>query len=213
VGLPNDALRRYGHPNSARTFTRCADELLPIASRELLPAGTMMAKTANYRALRRAVTEAARQAFQQVMSNPAGESFYAFGLYTSADCEYLVPTANTEEALRRRASEYAERGHGDFEECVEQLRWNPCDWGYHCHGEKQFDEVQALLNSLPHAQGDAASKRLASLQKTFIDALRDLDKERFFGEGDQRARVVLLLLTGDQDDTQRLELVFLMIVV
>jgi hypothetical protein len=56
----------------------------------------------NYRRLRIMLKEAASRAFDEVRRLHPDESFYVFGLHTSGEAAYAVPTANSEEGLKRR---------------------------------------------------------------------------------------------------------------
>lgn len=83
----------------------------------------------DYEHLKQTIIKATEQAFAHVKKVTEGESLYAFGLYTTSDgWGYICPTANTEEGLLQKYTEYIQRGHNTY---MNDLRWGPCDWIYH----------------------------------------------------------------------------------
>ncbi len=150
-------------------------------------------------ALKTAITDAARFAFTELRAAHPSETFYTYALYTSNDGDYVTPTANTEEALRRVAGKHT-GGPGGAEEDFAGLRWSPCDWEYHLAGQHHFDDAQVLLNARPRPDDfDQAEAEVTARLKIFTEALKALDQEGFFGTGKERAKVVLLIMMGDQD--------------
>ena len=78
------------------------------------------------------------------------------------------------------------------------MRWRTADWAYRSDGEPHFDGANRWL-------ADEAGERdlqeaVDDLVDEFIGAMRDLDREAFFGWGPERDAVVVLLETGDPDD-------------
>ena len=158
---------------------------------------------------RAALKDAARATFRALKSQHPDERFYAFALYTAGEAEYVLPTANTEEGLARRAEEYARRrGRAPDDGLLAGLRWSPADWAYHLEGEARFDEVERLLAEAPEPhllEGDAYRARVRGVFDACLTTLEELDAEGLFGRGEGRRAVVINLLKGDQDDEERLE--------
>ncbi len=160
-----------------------------------------MAERLSYRHLRVILKEAARRAFDEVRHLHADESFYVFALHTSDEATYAVPSANSEEGLRRKLAEYAKEGFAADEQT---LRWNACDWVYHTAGKNYFSEVQQFIDDAINKVGAETSvaaweRRTKRLFEVFLHSLRDLDAEGFFGSGEERNRILLLLTIGDCD--------------
>lgn len=130
--------------------------------------------------LEAAVHDAAAAAFREVRERRPEERFYAFGLWVPADRLDLLPTCNTEEALRG---------------ATEGARWRPRAWGRHRVGEGHFGGVRELLRALP--QGDrGAPARRARVLEACARALRSLDAGGFFGQGAERDRVIIAVFTA-----------------
>jgi Domain of unknown function (DUF4303)/PQQ-like domain/WD domain, G-beta repeat len=151
-----------------------------------------------------AIADAARRAFTQVrVENPA-ERFYCFALFASGVVGVIEPTCMGEQALREEAQDAVDAGGGSLETNLTELRWSPVDSPYYLHGEEHFAEVQRLLDARPdpyELDGDAEAKAevQARLEACF-DALAQLDREGFFGRGEQRDRVLITVLRGHQSD-------------
>src|SRR5690606_5489538 len=76
------------------------------------------------------------------------------------------------------------------------------DWAYHCIGEKVFDKAQDFLDARPSSDDlddDEWDKEFDLRLDAFIEALKTLDAEGFFGRGKEREKVTLLVTMGDQE--------------
>jgi uncharacterized protein DUF4303 len=156
-------------------------------------------KQLDTQALYPALKKATRQAFQALRRHHTDEHFYAFALYSNDVGQYLYPTANTEEALRRH---YGRRVDPDEEP---QLRWfYPGDWRYCQEGAEHFVAVQKILGQFdPYSRtvSDEEVKAHAhEVFKTCEQVLRYLDAEGLFGRGPDRERIVVNCLQLDSDE-------------
>jgi hypothetical protein len=138
-------------------------------------------------ALRTAVSAAAREAFLALRRNHPHEHFYAFVLFTEPLCGYLIPSANSDEAL-----------------ADDELRWSPPDWRYHGEGERLFVRAQKILDSLDVAGADDDSL-VDEVLDAFAGALADLDADNTFGTGSVRATLLINVMWGDQDVVAHLQ--------
>ena len=166
-----------------------------------------MGKRLNFKALQAAVRDAARNAFSEVRANHPNDTFYAYALYTTDGGDYLVPTSNSEEGLRRVMKQYASKSEDSTVNEL-SLRWSAPDWPYHTEGERHFNVVEELLANGPSIydlSDSAAERHVNKLMQAFIGGLLDLDEEGFFGKDKERDRVVLLIMMGDQDRNFLLE--------
>ena len=152
--------------------------------------------------LRTAITNAARQAFTEVQTDHPNETFYAYSLYTDEEASYIGASANTEEGLLRRAKHYEAREAKGLQEHERSLRWHSPDWAYHCIGEHHFADAQKLLDAWWElgAKGiDDYEKQVEVGLNLFVEALKTLDDEGFFGRGTARHKATLLVTMGDQE--------------
>jgi hypothetical protein len=131
--------------------------------------------------LARATVEAARRALQKTR----GKQLYAFALYTSGqdDFGYVCVSANTEEALTRKAA-----GAGT---AIRDLRFNAPDWELH-----DFDKDVRAIELPPRG----TRKRDALVYKALVAALKAVDQKRVFGTGKRRNEVMLAVMCGDMDE-------------
>lgn len=150
--------------------------------------------------LRDAIREAARRAFQAVRSANAHEHFYYFALVTTGDALRPGPSACSLEGLERVLARYRAKGSA----CgAEALRWSEADSPYHLCGDEYFREVEALFlrrgdhRSLPEP---AYEQEVARRFQAMEDALRDLDRDGFFGTGPERFSVVINVVAPGEED-------------
>src|SRR4026208_2314532 len=152
--------------------------------------------------LRAAITNAARETFTKLRDTHSKETFYAFALYTSNSANYITASANTEEGLLQRAKHYEKQKKKGLRRHADLLRWHPPDWAYHCAGDDYFEAAEEILGVLPDINDldeDRFEKEFDSRMFLFIEALKQLDVEGFFGRGKERQKVTLLVAMGDQE--------------
>ncbi len=141
-------------------------------------------------AFRRELTHRTAAAVADLRRQIGSETLYAFALYTNSEAAFttLAASANTEEALTRRASASANadtRFRGDAGRRL--LRWSPPDWELHDFST----EVRKV--ALP----DATERRPgldAALQSALVGALKAVDRAGLFGRGAERAFVTVNVL-------------------
>jgi hypothetical protein len=149
--------------------------------------------------LRKAVYEASKAAFSQVLKAHSKEKFYVFGLMTNDAAQYLYPLSNTEQALKRTLKTYHTEGYRDTTE--DDLRWSFGDWAYSKEGEEHFESLNeqlALSTQFDDWDDDEIEEQVAKLMKAVVAGLADLEQEGFFGEGTDRLDVAVMIV-GDID--------------
>jgi hypothetical protein len=159
------------------------------------PSGNLVATEINHTELQKEVVSAARQAFSYVRQQHPDETFYVFGLSTDSDVSTIGPVSNSTEGLQRLGQKYNEPGLPPW------LRWSPDEWEYEDAGGQYFDKARDTANALYECDSDeefVASKRRRL--DTFAAALEELDAEGFFGDGEERQGVTLLLHITDPSD-------------
>ncbi|WP_176611615.1 DUF4303 domain-containing protein [Actinomadura sp. WMMB 499] len=154
------------------------------------------------------LADAARAAFTQARDAHPGETFYCYGLFTGPLLEYILPTCSSEEGLRAVARVYAAEFGGLVGAQADGLRWSPADSPHHMLGEHHFGPVADLLARRDADAGESDEDVEAEVEtrlEACFRALARLDREGFFGDGDERERVIVTVLQGDQSDRSRLE--------
>jgi hypothetical protein len=148
-----------------------------------------------------------RAAWATLRGRHPGERFYSFGLYTTDLAEYLSVTASTEEGLSEVTQRYVTRNGGDPAAQRLSLRWSPCDSPLHGEGEALLGETARIRRAGPDPSDDTpeADDANALIFDVAIQALRQLDAEGVFGQGLERAQLVLGIWKGDQSDEERIE--------
>jgi hypothetical protein len=152
------------------------------------------------------VRTAAENAFRDLQQRIESEKLYAFGLYTNGEGTYVLPTANTEEALARKASAEAVADGHSAELHQQSLRWSPCDWEYHeIGGDAAFAAVEAYLETGWADDYSTFHYDADMIYVCCLDALNQLRHTHMFSTNQREARILLNLFMGDQSDEARLE--------
>lgn len=152
------------------------------------------------------VRTAAEQALRDLQRRIANERLYTFGLYTNGRGTYVIPTANTEEALARTAHAASVSDGLPFELHRQSLRWSPCDWEYHeFGGETAFTAVGAFLQSGWSDDHATFHYDAEAIYACCIDALMQLRRDGWFDAMPGEPQIVLNLYMGDQSDEERLQ--------
>jgi hypothetical protein len=156
-----------------------------------------------FTALMRTATE---QAFRDLQRQIGNERLYTFGLYTNGEGTYALPTANTEEALVRKARAEAAI-HGQMIELYqESLRWSPCDWEYHeVGGDTAFTAVDTFLETGWTDDYTSFHYDADTIYACCLDVLSQLRHDGLFTTQQAERPIVLNLFMGDQSDEKRLE--------
>jgi hypothetical protein len=141
-------------------------------------------------ALRRTLAQRTARAVEALRPRIGSETLYALALFTSGEAGFawVRLSANTEEALARRAAERATldpRFRGEAGRRL--LRWSAPDWGYHDFSE----EVRAL--ALPEVALRTPTTE-EGIWRAFVGALRDVDRAGLLGRGAERAFLTVNVL-------------------
>jgi hypothetical protein len=168
-----------------------------------------MARTYNYAEIHALLLDASRKTFISVQQQHPHETFYAFGLFHEPLWAYIVPTCNTEEGLIRQAHRYQHDEHNlgyatrTINDLRHLLRWSTADWVYHRDLYRDhFEPVFEWLREYdPYDLGEDEWLDDAQMNAVCRSVLHTLDLEGVFGEGEDRERIVLNVLMGDQDNS------------
>ena len=147
-----------------------------------------------------------RSAWQTLRQSHPTEHFYSFGLYTTALASYLTVTASTEEGLSLVTAEYLASSGGDPMQTRAALRWSPCDSPLHQEGADLLPRSQLLRDNGPDPYDDTieGDEAIDLVFEVSVEVLKQLDNEKVFGSGDERANLVLGIWMGDQSDEERI---------
>ena len=153
-----------------------------------------------------------RAAWASLRGRHPGERFYSFGLYATDLADYLMVTASTEEGLSEVTQRYMTRTGRDATVQRAALRWSPADSPLHAEGDGLLTESDRLRQAGPDPYDDTpeADEAVSLVFDVAIQSLQQLDREGTFGEGLERAQLVLGIWKGDQSDDERVEFVGLL---
>ena len=150
-----------------------------------------------------------RAAWTTLRGRHPGERFYSFGVYTTELADYLSVTASTEEGLSEVSQRYVTETGSDPAAQRVALRWSPTDSPLHREGRELLADSDRLRREgegpEPSDDTPEADEAIALIFDAAIQALRQLDAEGVFGEGLERAQLVLGIWKGDQSDEERIE--------
>ena len=153
-----------------------------------------------------------RAAWASLRGRHPCERFYSFGLYTTDLADYLMVTASTEEGLSEVTQRYLTRTGRDANAQRAALRWSPADSPLHAEGDGLLAESDRLRQAGPDPYDDTpeADEAISLVLDVAMQSLQQLDREGTFGEGLERAQLVLGIWKGDQSDDERVEFVSLL---
>lgn len=148
------------------------------------------------------VVAAATASFSSLMSERAGEHFYAFSLYTDEDSDTISPAANS---LERYQAKVLASGDTDVLQLA-SCKWATAEWAYEAWNAKLFTgiyhDLQKYRKTLPDSESDETSYK-NSVKQCMISALKRMDENGFFA--DLRSSIVLFVSTTFDDEAEALE--------
>jgi hypothetical protein len=148
-----------------------------------------------------------RDAWSTLKSRHRDERFYSFGLFTTDLADYLMVTASTEEGLSEITHRYVTQAGSEPAAQRAALRWSPADSPLHVEGEGLLAGSDRLRRAGPDPYDDTpeADEAISLVLDVAIQSLQRLDREGTFGEGIERAQLVLGIWKGDQSDDERIQ--------
>ncbi len=145
------------------------------------------------------VHAALKAAFSELIRANAGQSFYAFALFTDDSLQFLHAAANTKEALTSTVKRYRETVDPKYG-CTSTragMRWSYGDWGFFANvGAEHFAEINEALIANIDGPDEEFKARIDSLWAAVLNGFQRLEKEGFFGSGSERSKITLLVV-GD----------------
>lgn len=163
------------------------------------------------RAFREATREEVRRLFTEFREESPDETFYVFGLFDYVDwgCPCLFHGANTLQHWKLELAqkvERAQKGESKVELPDEFYKWAAGCWKGECMGNLDSMEIvseimtKAGLDDYEECDEFEECRYLLrlSVEVEMMLALRELDDEHFFGQGEQRNQ--MLLTVSDEDE-------------
>lgn len=142
---------------------------------------------------------ALKAAFSELLAKNPDQSFYTFALFTDDSLQFLHPAANSEEALTATVERYnltVDPKYGSTS-TRDGMRWAYGDWDFFANfGDDHFDEVNAIVQANFDSSENIFESQIESLWAAVLEGFRKLDAEQFFGTGEERSQITLLLV-GD----------------
>ena len=157
----------------------------------------------DYTELSKQVRDALRKTFTGLLASNPDQAFYAFAIWTDDSLQFLSAAANTEEALASTVKHYRREVDPvyDTKSTYNGMRWSHGDWGFFPidDGEEYFSDINAVLQSNFSADENVFEAQMEPLWQALLDGFLQLEHEGFFGAGDVRSKITLLLV-GDLDE-------------
>lgn len=160
-----------------------------------------MVNTMNWVELTAKIVAAARVSFSDLIEQRKAENFYAFILYTDADCYTVVPAANS---IERHLEKISLEDDNDPEQ-IAAYKWASGEWAYEAWKAEAFNEICRDLSAASQAACEAGSfaEFRQQVHSSMIKALEALDGEGFFGP--IRNEIVIFISSSDYDEAIEME--------
>ena len=157
----------------------------------------------DYLKLASMVCDALRASFTELLTSNPGQDFYAFALFTDDSLQFAHPVANTEEGLSQTVSHYNEEVDPKYgmTSTRNSMRWSYGDWRFFPDvGEKHFQQINEVLGENFCAEEDEFEQQIEPLWQAMLDGFQQLDREGFFGTGESRTKITLLVVGHVPDE-------------
>lgn len=154
--------------------------------------------------------------FRRIREAHPKDNFYCFAFYTNGEFNYVALTASSYEGLDKVAQDYKKKPPYmamPIEDLRLDLKWSPCDSPLHGAAVDVLTaldpSMQAVAAELDRRfdlndKDESFEDFVSQIEVCFANALKRIDKEGIYGRGDERKKVVINLLMGDQSDEVRI---------
>lgn len=151
------------------------------------------------------IYESTKKVFGDLMHSRAGEEFYAYALYTDSSAMTVMPAANSVQGLERRFAKEEDKSAAS----LAYYKWVTSEWLYEAWQSDEFSQISAELRdylfSSNFADGNDEDQFRKRVLQSMNEALKKLDNEGFFGEGEAREKLVLFITLTDDDSAEAVE--------
>ncbi|OUT62203.1 MAG: hypothetical protein CBB71_02665 [Rhodopirellula sp. TMED11] len=143
-----------------------------------------------------------RATFTELMAENPDLSFYTFALFTDDSLQFAHAAANSEEGLVKTLERYNADRDDDEPVTSNNMRWAYGDWQFFpIEAEEHLAPVNLVLQDNFTAEEDVFEAQIESLWKALLKGFSLLNEEGFFGEGDARSKITLLVVGHLSDET------------
>lgn len=155
--------------------------------------------------------------FRRIREAHPKDTFYSFAFYTNGEFNYIELTASTFEGLDAVAKQYKMEPPYEemsIEDLKLDLKWSPCDSPLHGADENVLTALDPLMQEVAAEldrrfdlkdNGKSFDEFVAQVRNCFANGIKKIDAEGIFGRGEERKKVMVNLLMGDQSDEDRIE--------
>lgn len=155
----------------------------------------------DWAALTKRIVASSRIAFSDLIAKERGASFYAFILYTDADCYTALPSANS---IEKHEEKIAKEGVEDSSE-IAGFKWAIGEWANEAWNAQAFAAISDDLSNASRKasqQGRFAEFR-QQLHLAMVKAMSTLRDEGIFDRFKDRA--VLFISSSDYEESFEIE--------
>lgn len=152
--------------------------------------------------LSKQLSDGLRVAFNNLIAANPDQTFYTFALWTDDSLQFATPCANTEEGLESTVERYRREVDPEYNttSTANGMRWSYGDWRFFpIDDEEYLSDVNAVLSDNFNADEEIFEKQIEPLWQALLDGFKQLDDDDFFGVGDERSKITLLVV-GDLSD-------------
>lgn len=155
----------------------------------------------DWTALTERIIAVSRTAFSDFIAQERGANFYAFILYTDADCYTVLPLANS---IEKHEEKIAKEGVEDPSE-IAGFKWSIGEWAYEAWNDQDFVGISDDLSSA--CQKASEQERFAEFRKqlhlAMVKAMLALRDGGIFDRFKDRA--VLFISSSDYEESFEIE--------
>lgn len=157
----------------------------------------------DYPALSNMVRDALRASFSDLLASNPDRTFYAFAVFTDDSLQFAYPVANTEEGLAATVRRYNQEVDPKLgiTSTRNNMRWSYGDWEFFPDvGQRHFQRINELLGENVCAEEDEFEQQIEPLWQAMLDGFLELEREGFFGTGEPRSKITLLVVGHVPDE-------------
>lgn len=151
----------------------------------------------DYTELPSKVRDALRATFSDLIASNRTKTFYAFAVWTDDSLQFFNAAANTEEGLTSTVDHYRKEVDPKYGNTSTRnsMRWSYGDWEYFpIDDDNHLAEIDAIVRRNFDADENEFMANVDSLWQALLDGFVLLNEEGFFGTGDDRSGITLMLV-------------------
>ncbi|MFN5273655.1 MAG: DUF4303 domain-containing protein [Planctomycetota bacterium] len=157
----------------------------------------------DYAKLATKVRDGLRATFADLLAAHPDRSFYAFAIWTDDSLQFANAAANTEEGLAATVRRYNKEVDPEYNTTSTRngMRWSYGDWEFFpVDGEEHLADINAVLQDNFNADEKVFDEQIEPHWQALLEGFRQLDKDGFFGTGEDRSKITLLVVGHVPDE-------------